>query len=260
MKLDEIGMIVISSNRSKAYLQILANNNYFPSHVIIMDNSGSGTVMPGQRKEDVSDMKAAASDKGQPEDNAAPACRINFGESLLETIERFGVSYEICPSTDINSVIVRQCLSRRPEKYFIYSGAGGVLLRKDVLRLGKQFLHIHPGLIPDFRGSTTVYYSILMRGNCGASAIFLNEQIDTGPLIKMKTYPEPDDGTKIDYEYDPEVRADLLLEVIGGYVMAGGFNTTSQAHSVGQPYFIIHPVLRHIAILSCNAGRTQDTA
>ena len=45
------------------------------------------------------------------------------------------------------------------------------ILRK-ILSLEKYYLHIHGGPLPQYRGSTTKYYSLLKSNTVGASAIF----------------------------------------------------------------------------------------
>ena len=48
-----------------------------------------------------------------------------------------------------------------------------VLLKEKILDTGKKFLHIHGGYLPDYKGSTTNYYSLINENTIGASAIFL---------------------------------------------------------------------------------------
>ena len=47
MILRDIGMIAVSSPRSKAYLQLLVKNNIFPSFAIIMENQDGEKVLSG---------------------------------------------------------------------------------------------------------------------------------------------------------------------------------------------------------------------
>ena len=207
---------------------------------------GKGSLSPGQLHSDVTKVSA----KTKLKNNKSQI--FDFDEPITVTLDNSEIEYEICPSKDVNSAEVIERLKARPEKYFVYSGVGGAILRKDILCLGKMFLHIHPGIVPDYKGSTTIYYSILEEDNCGASAFFLDENIDTGALIRMKEFAKPIDGEIIDYIYDPYIRSDLLLEVIREYVNKGKFIQEQQKAEAGETYFIIHPVLKHIAILSCN--------
>ena len=51
-----------------------------------------------------------------------------------------------------------------------------------------KFLHIHGGYVPAFKGSTTNYYSLLAEGQLGASAIFLTEDLDSGPKLHRQKF------------------------------------------------------------------------
>ena len=125
-----------------------------------------------------------------------------------------------------------------------------MILKQDILTSGKLFLHVHSGSLPNYRGSTTIYYSIINVNKCFATAIFLNEKIDTGDVILTKEYEVPDKATNIDYYFDSIIRADLLLDVIDKYVKTRKIVFEPQESINGETYFIIHPVLKHIALLS----------
>ena len=232
MVLEIIGLLGISSPRTQAYLDAMVRGDLRPAFVILLHDERAGRL-PGQRQGD------------------AP---------LAGTLDQAGIPYEVIPTTDVNDPRVREAVAARPEEVFIYSGAGGAILRKEILSLGKRFLHVHPGLVPAYRGSTPLYYSILSEGACGASAIFLTERIDGGPVIRTKRYPPPADGTTIDYVYDPQIRADLLLEVLEAYRRDGTFRATDQVVEPGETYYIIHPVLKHLAILACGQGAARSAA
>ncbi|UCD03743.1 MAG: hypothetical protein JSW73_04355 [Candidatus Woesearchaeota archaeon] len=233
MIINNVGMLIVSSPRSQAYLQKLVAENLIPSHVIIMEDK---KVSPGQLKKKIRSSNEY----------------FDLNEDIMQTIKDNNISFEICPTKDINSETVIKILKKRPEKYFIYSGSGGAILKEDILNCGKKFLHVHPGSLPGYRGSTTVYYSILKENKCFASAFFLEKRIDAGGVIKMKEYAPPKDRTIIDYEYDPYIRADLLVSVIKDYLKIGEFPDIPIQKDEGETYFIIHPVLKHIAILGKN--------
>ena len=85
---------------------------------------------------------------------------------------------------------------------------------------------------------------------CAASAIILDQQIDTGPVLARKHYPAPPLGTDIDCRYDTAIRADLLLEVLRGYHATGRLDVEIQQAGQGHSYYVIHPLLKHLALLS----------
>ena len=222
MILREVGMLAVPNSRSTYYLQRLIENNYLPSFVFILQ-TGQQMLTPGQRPEDLEGT---------------------FVQSLIEN----SIDYDIISTVNVNAPEVVENLRKRHEKYFIYSGPGGAILKKEILNIGKKFLHIHPGRLPAFRGSTTIYYQILTESQCGVSAIFLDEKIDTGPIIASENFPLPQ-NMDLDYEYDPMIRADLLIKVIEQFVKKGAFPVKDQLQEAGETYYIMHPVLRHIVKL-----------
>jgi len=106
---------------------------------------------------------------------------------------------------------------------------------------------MHPGFVPDYKGSTCFYYSILNNNTISVSAIFMNEQIDGGEIILQNTYDKIPEGD-IDSFVDPYLRAQTLKDVLLKYKKEGKLESTKQIGE-GKTYYVIHPVLKHIAIL-----------
>lgn len=227
MILSDIGMVAVVNARSRAYLHAMLDAGMAPGVVLLLaPPAPAGTsvhMSPGCRKEDSRD-------------------------DFIALLRDNGIAFVEIDSGNINDASVIEVLSARLEHFFIYSGTGGVLLRRPLLSCGKKFLHIHPGRLPDFRGSTTVYYHLLSGSTCGASAIFLEEQIDCGPLIAAEEYPFPF-GTicDLDYDFDPKIRATTLVKVLQYYAEHNDFPPLKKQPPGGETYFIMHPVLRHIA-------------
>ena len=167
---------------------------------------------------------------------------------LQETcnVAKWPITNIACSS--INDPIVDQTLRTLDPKVIIYSGFSGQLVGSNILNIGASILHIHAGFLPDYRGSTTIYYSWLMENQCGVSAILLDQGIDTGPVIKRRQYPPPPLGINVDHLYDSALRADLLVDVLIDYSKNIKFPKV-ETHSEGQTYFVIHPVLKHIALM-----------
>ena len=99
--------------------------------------------------------------------------------------------FEIAPNGNINSDEIIKIIESRLEQVFIFSGYGGVLLEDRILDTGKKFLHVHGGYLPDYKGSTTNYYSLIDENTIGASAIFLTKEIDCGPILLRKKFLPP---------------------------------------------------------------------
>ncbi len=85
----------------------------------------------------------------------------------------------------------------------------------------------------------------------------MSTHLSNGPVIRRRVYPAPEDGTTIDLYYDPLIRAELLVDVLGEYARNGEMPQEPQDPGAGETYYIIHPVLKHIAILSCKGSRRE---
>ena len=97
-------------------------------------------------------------------------------------------------------------------------------------------------------GSTCNYYSIIKSDFIGAASIIMNEQIDAGPVLISKKFKSPKNKLLIDHYYDPLIRAIVLLETIKN-LFNDKLIENSINNKVGDMYYVIHPVLKHISIL-----------
>jgi methionyl-tRNA formyltransferase len=235
-------MIAADTSRSRAYIQAMANNRILPNHVLIL---GNDSHRPGQYAN-----KLNKEDSNTKE----PVHRLDkeFDPSIAitHTLKESLIPFDIMESGDINDPYVIELLKLRPEKVFIYSGFGGVLLKKQTLDVGKRFLHVHGGYLPDYKGSTTNYFSLLSENEIGASSLFLSEKIDSGNVLVRKKFRSPIDREKIDHIYDSEARASVLITTLKKYCDDKRWDIELPKTNHGETYYIIHPVLKHLAILA----------
>jgi methionyl-tRNA formyltransferase len=245
LRLTDIGMIAGDTSRSRAYLQALVRNEMLPDYVLVLEHA-TDKPLPGQLDKSQSDR---ANEQAVEVDECWSEAHFDSAQPIKALLDEHGISYEVSASKDINDPSVIEAIRRRTEKTFIYSGFGGTLLRKDVLSIGKRFLHVHGGYLPDYKGSTTNYYSLIVENQLGASAIFLSEEIDCGPVLLRRKFPSPANRQAIDYIYDSGARAKVLVETLQNYLKCGGWEFELPDNTGGETYYIIHPVLKHIAIL-----------
>ena len=238
-------MVAADTSRSRAYLQALARNEMLPNYVIVLESTSDKTL-PGQLDKSQSNYES----KGFVEvDECWIEAQFDSNLPLKILLDDIGVRYEVAKSRDINDPAVVDIIRQRPEEVFIYSGFGGTILRDEVLSLGINFLHVHGGYLPDFKGSTTNYYSLIIDGSVGASALFLNKKIDSGSILLRHKYPPPVNRQVIDHIYDSGARAKVLVMTLKRYLECGFWDFVQSANDDGEIYYIIHPVLKHIAIL-----------
>jgi methionyl-tRNA formyltransferase len=238
VRLDGVALLAAPTARSQAYLQVLVANDLYPEHVITMGSAES------------LDYTDAAGDKIW-EGITLP----NLGESLTTTCTRAEIPVVACRAQNVNSDEVVLAVREAMPKIVIYSGYGGQIVGEEMLRSGPQFLHAHSGWLPEYRGSTTIYYSLLHGEDPGVTALILDRNIDTGPIVARRRYPKPRAGIDIDRIYDPAIRADLLVQVMSDYVNSGCLVPLEpQAPEKGVNYYVIHPVLKHLAIRALEGG------
>jgi len=222
MILRNIGIIASETSRSHIYLKKLIDSELIPNYCIYLENLTNETL-PGQLSHNQ--------------------------KKLTDILNSNNISFTSVNSTDINSEKVYDALMSRSEEVFIYSGYGGAILREKILNSGKKFLHIHGGYLPDYKGSTCNYYSFLNDKEFGASSIFLSEKIDSGPILFRKKFIPPSDLKSVDHEYDSEIRSEVLIETLKKYIHKKIWSFDLNTNSAGETYYIIHPLLKHIAYL-----------
>ena len=235
--LDGVVFLAAHTARSKAYTQVMKQFSFCPEKTIIF----------GKEKGTQADQTNEIFQNVMIKDMFLP----NLDESLTLTATNARWDYEEIEVDDIND---KQIFSRLKDlsssaKLVIYSGYGSQIVSRVLLDLGLPFLHMHAGWVPQYRGSTTLYYSWIVENNCAVSAIFLDPEIDKGPIIKRKRYPPPPEGVDPDYIYDCAIRADMLKLVLQSYYDEGQVLDIITQTGKENTYYVIHPVLKHIARL-----------
>lgn len=232
MILSDFALIASDTARTKAYIQEMARQDLLPSVSIVYAD----------------DMELLYSENEKYTGPMEMGNYFNRDIPLLTLMDYFSMEYIVVNDKDINSESMMECIRGLPQTYLIYSGYGGAILKKPLFQLGKKYIHIHAGILPAYRGSTTAYYSILKEGYLGATAIFLNEKIDEGEMICQKKFAVPEEDIDIDYIYEPYIRAKVLIMALRMYVEYGKFDVAAQSAEDAETYYIIHPVLKHLAL------------
>lgn len=238
--LDDTVLLVADTLRSRGYAQALRAEGFTLRGVVVIGATGERRW-------------------GQADSIPSPPAAEHFPnlfvpdlrEPLLETCVQLSDCVEFIDSGTVNALDVRKRLAELDPALVIYSGFGGELVQSDLLDAAGPLLHMHAGWLPEYRGSTTIYYSLLRESACGVSAILLTPQIDAGEILLRRWYPPPPFNVDLDYYYDSIVRSDALIQVLGNILEKGQLpEGTGQDETDGQVYYIIHPLLKHVAILS----------
>ena len=224
----KLGIILTPGARSKAYIQKILENNFSLCEIIFLNDD---KIEPDFEQEEIIESKRNGFD---------------ISESVFSTLEKNNLTFKEFKFIDINNQELVNFISKSDSDFFIFTGGG--ILRDSILNTGKKFIHFHPGIVPKYRGSTCFYYGILNENQCGVTAYFMDKNIDTGKIILQKFF-EPPNHKFLDNVYDSFIRSETLVEVFKKNLLKSD-NFNDQPIE-GETYYIIHPVLKHIAILSC---------
>lgn len=223
-----VGIILTPDNRSKAYIQKLLNHKIILDKIIFMNDK--------RKEENYTDQIISNSLKSG----------FNISIPVSRTLVDNKLQFKEFDFVDINHHDLIKYIKNSSIDFFLFTGGG--ILKKEILEAGPKFIHFHPGLVPYYRGSTCFYYSIINDDNCGVTAFVMDEKLDTGDIVIQKTFPKPN-HVFVDEIYDAYIRSETLIEVLEKNLLTK--NHKKQNKTKGETYFIIHPILKHIAILNC---------
>jgi methionyl-tRNA formyltransferase len=227
------GVTLLASDtaRARAYLHLLAADGLQPDRAILVELAAAPTAgqpRPTPLFDNVTQLVDALARA------AVPTTR--FEVERLEDAAVLAALAGNGPGAGAGTVVV--------------AAPSGVILAPAFFRVpGARYLHVHPGRLPAYRGSTPMYYELLAEGRLTATALFLDEGIDTGTIVAAQGFAPPADLTSIDQSFDPWMRAVLMRNVIRAMAAGEAVSGQPQEPGEGRTYFVIHPVLRHVALL-----------
>jgi hypothetical protein len=273
MKLKGFACLLIDNIRSKAYIQKLAAHSLLPEKVIFLDRGSASGTRASPPEPDVDPVARVIQSAFRnrryflysngpqslfPVGDRRPAKYRSFEpqQSVLETVGRSEIDLCVLRAGSLNDPTVIAAVADAPQKYFLFAGGG--ILRREILGLGKKFIHIHPGLLPDVKGSMAVEWSLLVSDRCAASAIFMAEQIDAGEILLTRFFepPELEFGNVSPY-YSPHIRSEVLLDLVREYARTGEFAATPQDPEAGETYYRMHPALGNVVFSKLQSGGTE---
>lgn len=101
--------------------------------------------------------------------------------------EKFGDQVTTLIASDYNDVVLKNELIKDTGHTYLYTNGGRV--PADLLNSGfGKIIHIHPGIVPDVKGSDCLLWSLLVRGRPGMSCFYMNNGIDTGDIIFRREF------------------------------------------------------------------------
>ena len=223
-----IALLLHPSLRGRAFVQNMFKRDFLPSEVLLMDGNLDNFYTP-------SDIDF----KGYYDLYEPPSLTLKKNEFDFSTVY----------SLDCNSDEVFESVKTLESDWIIYTGGG--ILQKRILSAGKNFIHVHPGRLPDYRGSTCFYYSMIKEGKCCFSAFLMDEKLDSGEIILQRECI-PDKGIDLDYVFDPWMRSETICDVLENFDFTKKIKLDYNDTKKSEMYYVIHPVLKHLAILQAS--------
>ena len=167
----------------------------------------------------------------------------NINIKIKENIIKLGCNFKIIKSNDINSNNIKNAAMKSEINTFIFSGYPGQIIKNKSFLKRFDLLHSHSGLIPRYKGSTTIYYSILNEKKIYCTTFIMNKNIDQGNILLIKKYNLPKKNM-ID-SYDNEIRAKNLIMVINSNKKK--IVKSKKVINNNSFFYKAHPILRNAA-------------
>jgi len=168
--------------------------------------------------------------------------------SLKSLASDLKIPYFIVP--DHNHTRSLEIIGKLNPDIILFTGGG--ILRTPLLRIPRLgTLNCHTGILPQYRGMDVVEWTA-MEGmidsvGFGATLHFMDEGVDTGPILMKKKIYTPPDATFETIRAEIEtIMVDLMIQ--GAHQLSGGtLIPEKQALKEGRQYFVMHPRIKTAA-------------
>jgi methionyl-tRNA formyltransferase len=146
-------------------------------------------------------------------------------------------------TNNINSSILEKKFRNIKSHKNIISTYPGEIIKNSSL-LQRKLLHCHPGNLPMFKGSTTIYYTLLLKKKICVTLFEVSKKIDSGKILYKKFFKNPKNLGDIEKNFDNKIRSQTLISYLK--------NKKKLKYKLKKksyiPYYIAHPLVRLIVI------------
>ncbi len=278
-----LDIVVLADRRSpvcRAYLSYLRAAGYRPAQILLIDFIGSSKKIAWVKSligKKVTSMllrfyRLLTTNKMGPHYarlvkmmNAHFAVPVSFLAQFKYSSHTQSIAYIVANNFDDPQII--SAIKDIGIKTLLFTG-GGRVTEKILGLTDTRVIHIHPGIVPEIRGSDGILWSALVRKKLGYSVFYMKQGLDTGDVLMQQEFKIPDlahNKFLQDYTYD-EVY-DVLLEVYDSHMRAkmlmellllskklvcplGNMPAKIQDLDQGRVYFFMHKILRNALLES----------
>ncbi|HEX8252121.1 MAG TPA: formyltransferase family protein [Thermoanaerobaculia bacterium] len=187
------------------------------------------------------------------------------GESLGEAMRAWGASASLAhlpalACADFTDAHVLAALEHDRPVAIFFTG-GGIVRRAVLERSGAGVVNCHMGPLPWYRGMDVIEWPVLYGEPCAVTCHFMNEGIDTGPILLTRPVPlHRGDKFELIRIRAERVMVESMREV-ARRMAAGTLAARAQSSAEGRQYFTMHPrlVARAAARIDQVAARSQES-
>ena len=154
----------------------------------------------------------------------------------------------------INSKLISKKILLSKNNDFLFSGYAGEIFKNLQILKQKRIFHCHPGKIPNFRGSTTIYYSLILNNEINCTLFRMTRKIDKGQIFLIKSFTKPKNIKKIENTFDHFIRANTLIS----FCKKKQNKPYKKIKTNGNYYYIAHPVIRNLVLNKGNIKRVLN--
>ena len=217
IKLKNFILIFSNTPRSFAYFYHLKKNNLLPKYLIYLDNQKKAHLL----------------------NNYKYFKKLN----IKKECKKSKIFFAKFNTSIIDNPFVLKLLKKIKLKKIIYSGYPSCIIKNENLLKQKILIHTHSGKLPEFKGSTTIFYSILLKKKIFCTTFRMSSNIDSGKILFVQEYPIPKRRMEINSIYDEFIRAQNLVSYLKSRK-----KTFKIKKNKDVSYFISHPIIRYLAL------------
>ena len=154
---------------------------------------------------------------------------------------------EVVVVADLNGRASREAMSRLSPDVAVIGSAG--ILRPgvfDIPRFGT--LNVHPGLLPRYRGCSTVCWALAEDGDTGVTVHIVDSGIDTGPIVAQRVVRVlPGETLPVFTRRLYAEGTELVTDALNSLAQGEPFTPAKQTSEGSRYYRMAPPAVRHRA-------------
>lgn len=203
----DLNLIVIGDRAcgtTRAYLTYLAAAALRPRAVWVIDFfAPSPRAIRWRRMPLVGSKLANAMHAKEPKPAALPSPEVaQLARALQQSVPhpidfidqfdfgRYAASMREMVAEDFTDPFLQRAMLANRDCAFLFTN-GGIVPRDLLARQDLRIFHVHPGLVPELRGSDCFWWSLLEGGRLGVSCFYMAPGIDEGPLLAQAEFGVP---------------------------------------------------------------------